>query len=135
MTKHEGTILVLEDERQIARAIGAALTERGFRTIVVSTVADGLRSLAQEKKIDVIWLDHYLLGAENGLDFVIKLKNHKEWRQIPVFVVSNDTSSSNIHSYMQIGVTNYYTKADYDISQIIADIEYAITSGGNNSPT
>lgn len=124
-TKHR-TILVLEDERQLAKAVREAFSERGFEPIIVATVSDGIQQLENLKHVDVIWLDHYLLGTENGLDFVVKLKNHPEWRGIPIFVVSNTASTTNIRSYIQLGVSNYYTKADYDISQIINDIEYAL---------
>ena len=123
--KQKRTILVLEDERQLARAVREAFTERGFNPIIVSTVEDGLKELRNLGHVDVIWLDHYLLGSGNGLDFVVELKNNPEWRTIPIFVVSNTASTNNIRSYIQLGVTNYYTKADYDINQIINDIEYA----------
>lgn len=120
-------ILILEDERQLAKAVREAFTERGFEPVIVSTVEDGLKELKNLKHVDVIWLDHYLLGTGNGLDFVVELKNHPEWREIPIFVVSNTASSTNIRSYIQLGVSNYYTKADYDIHQIINDIEYALS--------
>ena len=119
-------ILVLEDERQLAKAVRDAFTERGFETIVVSTAEDGIKELKNLSKVDVIWLDHYLLGTQNGLDFVVQLKGNPEWQAIPIFVVSNTASSTNIRSYIQLGVSNYYTKADYDINQIINDIEYSL---------
>ncbi len=124
--KTHRTILVLEDERQLAKAVHEAFTERGFETIIVSTVEDGIRQLENLGRVDVIWLDHYLLGTGNGLDFVVQLKNHTQWQKIPIFVVSNTASSGNIRSYIQLGVNNYYTKADYDINQIINDIEYTL---------
>ena len=125
--KKKTTILILEDERQLARAVREMFSQRGFEAIVVSRVGDGIKELQNRKRVDVIWLDHYLLGTENGLDFVVEVKNNPEWRSIPIFVVSNNASTTNIKSYIQLGVSNYYTKADYDISQIITDIEYAMT--------
>ena len=119
-------ILVLEDERQLAKAVREAFTERGFETIIVSTVEDGIRELKNMSDVDVIWLDHYLLGTQNGLDFVVQLKGNPDWQKIPIFVVSNTASTTNIRSYIQLGVSNYYTKADYDINQIINDIEYSL---------
>lgn len=129
--KKKRTILVLEDERQLARAVREAFTERGFNPIVVATVEDGLKELENLGHVDVIWLDHYLLGTGNGLDFVVELKGRPEWRSIPIFVVSNTASTSNIRSYIQLGVNNYYTKADYDINQIINDIEYSFEQNQN----
>ncbi len=125
--KNKKKILILEDERQLAKAVREAFSGRGFDPVIVSTVEDGLKELKNLKHVDVIWLDHYLLGTENGLDFVVELKNHPEWAAIPIFVVSNTASTTNIRSYIQLGVSNYYTKADYDIHQIINDIEYALS--------
>ena len=127
------TILILEDERQLAKAVREAFLGRGFEPIVVATVADGFKELKSHKSVDVIWLDHYLLGSGNGLDFVVELKSHPEWRGIPIFVVSNNASSTNIRSYIQLGVSNYYTKADYDIEQIMNDIEYALDQNKNKN--
>ncbi len=127
MDSTKRTILVLEDERQLAMAVREAFTERGFTPIIVPTVEEAITQLeSNAQHIDVIWLDHYLLGSENGLDFVVKVRANEAWSRIPIFVVSNTASTTNIRAYIQLGVENYYTKADYDINQIINDIEYAL---------
>ena len=126
-------ILILEDERQLAQAVQEAFVGRGFTPTVVSTVKAGIQIL-ENKGTDVIWLDHYLLGSENGVDFVVKLKTHPEWRNIPIFVVSNTASTANVSSYIQLGVNNYYTKSDYDIMQIIHDIEYTLDQNSATAP-
>ena len=122
------TILILEDERQLAKAIRESFTERGYNAIVVATVEDGVKQLENLKHVDVVWLDHYLLGTENGLDFVVKMKGREEWKKIPIFVVSNTASTTHIRSYLELGIANYYTKADYDIQQIINDIDYVLNN-------
>jgi len=119
-------VLVLEDERQLAMAVRDALVERNFQPIVVQTITDGLTQLESLGGVDVIWLDHYLLGTGSGLDFVVKVKNNPKWQQIPIFVVSNTASDGNVRAYIQLGVNSYYTKADYNIMQIIDDIEYSL---------
>ena len=120
------TILILEDDRQLAGAVREALMGHGFNPIVVGTVEDGIKELKSEKHIDVIWLDHYLLGSGNGVDFVVEVKNHPKWKNIPIFVVSNTASAPNIRSYLELGIANFYTKADHDIAQIISDIDTAL---------
>ena len=70
----------------------------------------------------MVWLDHYLLGKENGLDFVIKLKNTEEWKRIPIFVVSNTATSDKIESYLKLGVHRYYTKSDLKLDSILKEI-------------
>jgi len=124
--KQKRTILVLEDERQLAKAVRESLSSNGFNVIVVDSVEDGLFQLEHAEKIDAIWLDHYLLGSADGLDFVVQIKNNEKWKTIPIFVVSNTASEANVRSYIQLGIENYYTKADYDVGQIVNDITYAI---------
>lgn len=119
-------VLILEDERNLLSAIKDAFAKRAFTTIVAETVEEGLHQLENNEHIDVIWLDHYLLGSKNGVDFVVQVKAHEQWRNIPIFVVSNSSATANISSYIQLGVANYYTKSDYDIEQIMDDIEFAL---------
>ncbi len=107
MDEKKKTILVLEDERTLAKAVRDALTTRGFEVVLVNNVHDGLEQLKNLGRVDAIWLDHYLLGSGNGVDFVIEIKSKKEWQTIPVFVVSNTASTTNIRSYIQLGVPNY----------------------------
>lgn len=141
----ERTILVIEDERPLLEAIHAKLEKGGFNVIVarsveetfdaklrknglavmtVKSIEQALEYLESLERVDAIWLDHHLLGEENGLDFVKKFKaNGGRWNKIPVFVVSNAASPKTIQSYIQSGVSKYYVKSDHRLDEIIADIE------------
>jgi len=126
-TEQNKRILIMEDDQSLLEAIDHQFTMKGFKVLSAKDVDEGLYKLENAGGVEVIWLDHYLLGKENGLDFVVKVKNHNEWRNIPIFVVSNSSGTDSIQSYMRLGIDQYYTKADYDLSQIIKDIEYALT--------
>lgn len=89
------TILVIEDERPLLNAINAKLEKSGFGVIAARSVEQTfnaklgkndagvitIRSIEQAlihleklEQVDAIWLDHHLLGKEDGLDFVKKFK-------------------------------------------------------------
>ena len=120
----EKIILVVEDERPLAEAIKIKLEKSGFAVVTVRTIEQTLDYLEDIGIVDAIWLDHYLLGKENGLDFVTKLKAHDgAWAKIPVFVVSNTASPDKVQSYLRLGVHKYYTKADHRLGEIISDIK------------
>jgi len=127
----EKTILIMEDDQSLLDAIEHQFVENGFSVFAAKNVEEGLAKIEAVGTVDVIWLDHYLLGKENGLDFVITMKNHDEWKNIPIFVVSNSSGAQSIQSYMRLGVTQYYTKADYDLGQIIKDINYTLENNGS----
>ena len=123
-TASEKTILVVEDERPLAAAIKAKLTKSGFAVVTSRTVEQRLNYLEDIGIVDAIWLDHYLLGKENGLDFVTKIKAHNgRWKNIPIFVVSNTASPDKVQSYLRLGINKYYTKADHRLDEIISEIK------------
>ncbi len=139
------TILVIEDERPLLEAINAKLEKSGFGVIsarsveqafnpklekaslapiTIESIERALNYLESLEHIDAIWLDHHLLGEEDGLDFVKKFKaNGSKWSKIPVFVVSNAASPKTVKSYMDSGVSRYYVKSDHRLDEIIEDIK------------
>ena len=118
------TILVIEDERPLAKVIGDKLEHAGFDVLTARTVDQGLEYIEEVSPIDAIWLDHYLLGEKTGLDFVAKLKNaDSKCRQIPIFVVSNTASRDNLNSYIRLGVNKYSVKADHRLDEMTKEIK------------
>jgi CheY-like chemotaxis protein len=127
--KKKHTILVVEDERPLLEAIQAKLEKGDFEVVTARTVKQALDYMEDLKKIDVIWLDHYLLGKENGLDFVGRVKSEDApWKSIPIFVVSNTASPDKVKAYLRLGVNKYYAKADSRLDGIAADIKEFIES-------
>jgi CheY-like chemotaxis protein len=118
------TILVIEDERPLVQVIEAKLSSIGFDVVTARTVEQGLGYLADINRIDAVWLDHYLLGEKTGLDFVMQVKSQSEkWAKLPIFVVSNTASNSNVQSYLKLGVTKYNVKSDHKLDQITKEVK------------
>ena len=115
-------ILVVEDDLALARAIVRKLKLEGFGVDQVDNVPDAL-NIISKNKIDAIWLDHYLLEKETGLDFLEKIKKHKEWSNIPVFVVTNSVGDDKVRKYTILGIEKYYIKAESSLANIIKDID------------
>lgn len=122
--KEKRNVLVVEDEKPLQEVIKSKIEKCGCTVVTARKVEQALDYLEQGMKIDVIWLDHYLLGKDTGLDLVSKLKSDgSKWKNIPVFVVSNTASEDKIKCYLELGITKYYTKADYKLEEILADIK------------
>ncbi len=121
-------ILILEDEKPLLAAIKKKLEDEGFSTVSARSVEQAVDDLDQVEKIDAIWLDHYLLGKEDGLDLVAKLKEDgSKWKDLPVFVVSNTASADKVKTYLELGVEKYYTKADNKLEDIINSIKKSLS--------
>jgi DNA-binding response OmpR family regulator len=126
---HKHIILVVEDERPLQEAIKAKLIKEGFEVVTARAVREAYNFLKDIKNVEAIWLDHYLLGQENGLDFVVAVKENNQWIKIPIFVVSNTASPDKVQTYLRLGVHKYYTKADNRLDQIIKDIKKFLNKG------
>lgn len=118
------TILVIEDEEPLLKAVKKGLELKGFSVLTARSAKQALSYLEEIKGIDIIWLDHYLLGEETGIDFVISLKSESETlAKIPIFVVSNYDDLEKRRAYSDLGVDQYYSKVDYPLWQIIEEIK------------
>lgn len=115
-------ILVVEDEKPLLDAIRIKLEKGGFSVVTARTAEQAWNLLEDLSNISVVWLDHYLLGKENGLDLVVKIKNDVRFKALPIFVVSNTATQDKVKSYITLGVNNYYVKSNYRLDQIIKDI-------------
>ena len=123
------TILVVEDEQPLIDIVSAKIKTIGCAVLSARSVTQAIGYLKDGAKIDAVWLDHYLLGKEDGLDFVHEVKNHEVWKKIPIFVVSNTASPDKVKTYLELGVKKYYTKADYRLDDILKDVKKALEEG------
>ncbi len=127
MTEDKKTILVVEDEKPLMDAVKKKLELSGFDVVTARDVNQALSYLEDLERVDLVWLDHYLLGKENGLDLVTKMKEDgSKWKKIPIFVVSNTASPDKVNSYLHLGIDKYFTKADYRLDDIIKDIKFIL---------
>lgn len=150
MIKNNKTILVIEDEkplleavktkleknnfdvitsRSVMRAFGSPLLEDTKGGVTKDSIVEALKHIENLERVDGIWLDHNLLGKEDGLDFVTKFKsNSGRWSKIPIFVVSNTSNSDLVKTYAKLGVNHYYIKAEHKLESIIRDIDSCLAS-------
>lgn len=142
------TVLVVEDELPLLAVIKEKLLKEGMSVITSrsvnqvfstelrknaeegiskSTIELALRHLLDLGRVNAVWLDHNLLGGENGLDFVIKFKaNGGHWEKIPIFVVSNTADPELVKKYEETKVHAYYVKAAHTLQSIVGDIKRAV---------
>jgi len=120
-------VLVVEDERPILEAVITKLELEGFDPVSARTVDQAINMLKDVKRVDAVWLDHYL-PERLGTELVLFMKKpDSPYRHIPIFLVSNTASADKIYDYMHIGIDQYFIKADRRLSEIIGDIKEYLT--------
>jgi len=80
------TVLIVEDEPDVARYLSAALQANGYRPIVADGVESGLEMLKGEHP-ELICLD-IMMPHRSGLAMYVQLKQDDATKSIPVMIVS-----------------------------------------------
>lgn len=118
------TILVVEDEQPLSDVIRKKLELNDFEVVTARSVEQALEYLGEIKTIKAVWLDHYLVGEQNGLDYVVRLKQEgSPWKEVPIFVISNTASPETMQSYLKLGVSKYYIKSNFRLDQIVTEVK------------
>jgi two-component system phosphate regulon response regulator PhoB len=111
------TILIVEDEADIAEVITFNLTREGYKVI---TAADGQKGLmlAQSKLPDVVLLDLMLPGM-GGLDVCRALKKDQKTSRISIIIVSAKGEESDVVTGLEMGADDYIAKP-FSIKVLVA---------------
>jgi DNA-binding response OmpR family regulator len=122
------TILVLEDERPLLEAIKMKLEKNNFEVVTARTIDQAKNYVEELANVDVIWLDHYLIGKGDGLDFIAWCKEeiNSKCNLIPIFVVSNTASAEKVATYMSLGARKYFVKSNHKLDEIISEISKSL---------
>ena len=82
------TILLIEDDVALNRAIVLKLEQNGHHVISVMRAEDAFEVLKSEHSaIDIIWLD-LLLPGMNGIDFLAEIRKNPEYKDMKVVICS-----------------------------------------------
>lgn len=106
------TVLVVDDEADVRNFLKAALFEAGFNVILAE---DGNIALEQIKKQipDLISLD-LVMPKKSGAKFYRELSKNKEWKKIPVIIVTgharDDLGKSDLKELTMSGPGIYLEK-------------------------
>ncbi|MEI7718874.1 MAG: response regulator [archaeon] len=128
MINQKKVVLVVEDERPLLEAIKLKLEKNNFEVVTARSIDQAKEYVDSLTKIDVIWLDHYLIGKGNGLDFIVwcKEENNVKCNSVPIFVVSNTASADKVASYISLGIKKYFVKSNHKLDEIITEISKSL---------
>lgn len=128
------TVLVVDDEPQIVRALRINLSARGYRVVTAHDGAAALRAVA-EGRPDVVVLDLGLPDMD-GNEVIHGLRG---WTQVPIIVLSARVESSDKVYALDAGADDYVTKP-FGMDELLARLRAAVrrssvTSGEDGDAT
>lgn len=101
-------ILVIEDEKNIGELIEFNIRKNGFQSSRVDSAESALKLLGREH-FDLILLDLMLTGMD-GMDFCRIFRTSKEFKQIPIIMLTARSEDADIVSGLEYGANDYITK-------------------------
>ncbi len=102
-------VLVVEDSTTMRSLIASTVEELpGFAVIAVGNGFEALKILPSQP-FDLIITDINMPDI-NGLEIVNFVKNHPNYRAIPLIIVSTEQSEEDIKKGLALGASAYVTK-------------------------
>ena len=108
-------ILIIEDEKTLARALELKLTRAGFTVTAVFNGEDGIASL-QKDSFDLILLD--LIMPKMG-GFTVLENLHAQKILTPVMVLTNLGQENDVKRTKEFGVKEFFIKSNTPIATIV----------------
>ncbi|MGB5811467.1 MAG: sigma-54 dependent transcriptional regulator [Polyangiales bacterium] len=118
-----GTILVVDDEKNIRRTLRMVLEGSGFKTLEAGSAEDALDTL-DGSEVDLVILDVRLPGM-NGIEALSKIRAKPETRRLPVLMVSGHTSLAEAVQAVQLGATDFFEKP-LDRDRVLVSVRNAL---------
>lgn len=112
-------VLIVEDEKPMARALELKLERAGFD---VETAFDGETALEilKKRKFAAVVLD-LVMPKVDGFTVLKQLKSQK--KKLPVFVMSNLGQEEDIARARELGASEYFVKSDTTIADIVDHVK------------
>ena len=110
------TVLVIEDDTSLRRALRTSLKARAFEVIESPTAEEGLVLVADDR-VDVVLLD---LGLPD-LDGVEALRRMRSFSDVPVVVLTARDRQHDKIEALDAGADDYVTKP-FDVEELLARV-------------
>lgn len=114
-------ILLIEDDPFLLNMYATKFELENFKVTVADDGEKGLRAV--EKEIpDIILLD-IMLPKMNGFEVLKQLKTSRDFRNIPVILLTNLSQKNEIEQGLSMGANDYLIKAHFMPSEVVEKIK------------
>ena len=127
----ERRVLVVEDSRTQAAALGALLEGNGYAVTIARSGEEAL-DLVPQQSFDVVISDVVMPGID-GFELCRRLKERAAPRVLPVMLLTGQTDPIDIVRGLQAGADNYATKP-YDPGELLDRLQRTLSDAGQRRP-
>lgn len=116
-------ILVVEDETSQMELLAYNLEVEGYEVFRAGSAEEGLLVL-RETAIDLILLD-WMLPQTSGLEFCRQVRRNREWRTIPIIMLTARGEEEDKIRGLDTGADDYLVKP-YSVRELMARVRAAL---------
>ncbi len=116
-------ILIVDDERDIVKALTIRLQSKGYNTVVAFDGVQGV-FMAHKERPHLIILD-IRMPASDGFSVAEKLKESKRTRAIPILFVTGSPDREAEERARALGA-RYFIKKPYDPEELLDAVKRAL---------
>lgn len=114
-------ILIAEDEKFLVMALKDNFGTDNY-TIDVAANGDEAIECIRGHRPDIILLD-LLMPKRDGFYVLEEVKKNPEWKLIPVIILSNLGSDSEIKRALESGADDYFVKSQHPIQEVVEKVK------------
>jgi len=119
------TILIVDDEKNIRRALQMVLGGAGFDTVEAGSAEEAL-SVLEQREVDLAIFD-LKLPKMSGLEALTKIRSRPELTRMPVIVISGHASVAEAVEAVQMGATDFFEKP-LDRDRVLISVHNALNT-------
>ena len=114
-------ILIVEDDTVLQQALSEYLTAEKFEVVLAADGETGVQTALSEKP-DLILLD-IILPKKDGYEVLQEIKSNEATKDIPIVLLTNLGSISDVEKALEMGATTYLVKADYKLEEVTSKVK------------
>jgi CheY-like chemotaxis protein len=121
MSENKHTVLVIEDESAIRRALCERLKRRNFNILEAADGKKGLQKAVQNHP-DIILVD-ISMPIMDGIEFLSQLRDDLWGKTAKVFVLTNMDEKNIVQTVNQYNVSAYCVKANSRLDDLLSAMQ------------
>jgi len=115
------SILIVEDDNDIAESLVYNLKREGFRTVVAESGEKGLRIALDDKSTPSLILLDLMLPGMTGLELCRRLRREESTEKIPIIMLTAKAAEADKINGLDMGADDYIVKP-FSTKEVIARV-------------
>lgn len=125
-SQHTISVLVIDDDDETRDMINRKFSKNNWEVFDAKNGREGL-AILEVKRPSIILLD-LMMPVMDGFEFLERFNQHKEWKDIPVILLTAADLSSEERRFLEKSVDKIIQKSSCDMNELFVDLKNLLKS-------